>query len=66
MSHAGGKIDDRLLNQVAGATPRRLKGNLAKGADIRFEPSEVRLLASSMVGFVRDATIKVDEAVSAG
>jgi hypothetical protein len=46
--HAGGVIDAKLVRQVTGAQPRELLPELAVGARLRFQPSDVRLLADSM------------------
>jgi hypothetical protein len=62
LAHAGGRIDERLLNQVSGATPRRLKRTLVAGENIVFEPAEVRALATAMTDFVDAAIAKVDVA----
>ena len=54
--HAGGEIDDRFLNQVADAHPRRLKTALPRDGALRFDPAEVNALGTAMSAFV-DRTI---------
>jgi hypothetical protein len=46
--HAGGIVDNKLIRQVADAKPRTLMPAPALGDYIRFQPSDVRLLAASM------------------
>jgi hypothetical protein len=59
MAHAGGRVDDRLINQISGANPRRLKvAPLASGEDVVFNPEEVRLLADAMVAFFASSVDK--------
>ncbi|MBA3886540.1 MAG: hypothetical protein H0X67_12545 [Acidobacteria bacterium] len=56
--HAGGAADSKLIRQVAGAHPRGLMPQVELGEHIRFQPSDVRLLAASMtacVGSIVDA-----------
>lgn len=51
--HAGSVIDNKMIRQVAGAQPRALMPKLNVGEHIRFQPSDVRLLAASMTACVR-------------
>lgn len=51
--HAGGVIDNKLIRQIAGAHPRVLMPQLKIGEPIRFQPSDVRLLTTSMTACVR-------------
>jgi len=60
MAHAGGRIDERFLRQVAGAIPRRLKLSVPASGVIQFEPEEVRQLASSMTSFIDQAIAKLE------
>jgi hypothetical protein len=60
MAHAGGKVDERFLKQVSGASPRRLKASLPSAGTIQFEPEEVRQLASSMIAFVDQAIARLE------
>lgn len=46
--HAGGVVDEKMVNQVSGAKPRGLKDTIKQGDVIRFSPSEVRALSASM------------------
>jgi hypothetical protein len=50
--HAGGFVDQRMINQTSGAVPRTLKDSLVLGAAIRFSPEEVRILKDSMMTYV--------------
>jgi len=58
MAHAGGRVDDRLLRQLSGANPRRLKAKLVAGELIVFDPAEVRLLAGAMTDVIDSAIAK--------
>jgi hypothetical protein len=66
MAHAGGKIDDRFINQVSGASPRRLKVTLVRGIAIQFDPNEIRVLSSSMTAFIEAAIEKVTSMLEHG
>lgn len=56
MAHAGGRVDDRLMNQISGANPRRLKAlPFVHGEEVAFNPDEVRSLSESMLIFVGGA-----------
>lgn len=46
--HAGGVVDERLVKQVARATPRHIKEDLAHDARIQFDTNEITILAESM------------------
>lgn len=50
--HAGGVIDNKMMRQVASAQPRALLPTPKLGEHIRFQPSDVRLLAASMTACV--------------
>jgi hypothetical protein len=50
--HAGGIIDNKMIRQVAGAQPRALMPAPKLGEHIRFQPSDIRLLATSMTACV--------------
>jgi len=65
MAHAGGRIDERFLKQVAGAKPRRLKRDLPSTGIIQSQPEEVRQLASSMIAFVDQAIVRLDSTFGA-
>jgi len=59
MAHAGGRVDDRLMNQISGANPRRLKSApFVRGEYVAFNPEEVRSLSESMLLFVVGAVEK--------
>jgi hypothetical protein len=59
MAHAGGRVDDRLMNQISGANPRRLKASpFVHGDYVAFNPEEVRSLSESMLLFVGTAVEK--------
>lgn len=63
--HAGGIVDEQMVNQVSGAKPRGLKNTIKQGNVIRFSPDEVRALSMSMTAYVRRVVGLLDEA-SAG
>jgi hypothetical protein len=50
--HAGSVIDDRMVRQVAGAKPRSLMENVAVGQAVRFTPTEIVELATSMKAYM--------------
>lgn len=54
--HAGGAIDERFLNQVTDARPRRLKPALSRTGVLSFDPAEVDALGTAMSSFL-DRTI---------
>ena len=54
--HAGGAIDERFLNQVTDARPRRLKPALPRTGVLSFDPAEVDALGTAMSSFL-DRTI---------
>jgi hypothetical protein len=64
IAHAGGVVDRRLLAQVKNAQPRQLKPELALGAEIQFEPAEIKLLADSMTQYVCYASDCVTSLIS--
>jgi hypothetical protein len=49
--HAGG-VDARMVRQVSGAHPRRLKPAIAVNERIEFTPDEVRQLGASMTSYI--------------
>ena len=62
MAHAGGRVDDRLIDQISGANPRQLKASaLVLGETVAFSPEEVRSLSDSMLDFVSDAARKCND-----
>jgi len=58
--HAAGTVDDRMINQLRSAVPRRLKRDLVRGAAVQFDPDEVRQLATSMTDYLNDVASRVD------
>lgn len=59
--HAGGTVNDRLMRQVANATPREIKLAITRGEHIEFQPEEVELISRSMEAYVKGLVIKVKE-----
>ncbi|MBI4809645.1 MAG: hypothetical protein HY799_11945 [Nitrosomonadales bacterium] len=57
--HAGGAVNDRLIRQVANATPREIKPAISRGEHIEFQPEEVELISRSMEAYVKGLVIKV-------
>lgn len=50
--HSGGVADDRLLRQVADATPRNVKVALSLGEVVQFSDLEVTSVAQSMMKYI--------------
>jgi hypothetical protein len=51
--HSGGLVDKQMLRQIGGATPRKLKQHVEANTPVRFTPPEVRLLATSMISYLK-------------
>jgi hypothetical protein len=62
--HTGGLVTDRLIHQVANASPRELKAKMTKGEHVQFSPDEVEIVSKSMVAYVQSLTYKVHEALA--
>jgi hypothetical protein len=58
--HASSVGDARMLNQLRAAEQRTLKADFVAGQSIRFSPSEVRELASSMQLYLRHLCAALD------
>lgn len=63
--HAGGKISERLLRQVASASPRDLKLSLEAGTLVQFEPEEVMCVAEEMRLYIESLGAQVEEKLHA-
>jgi hypothetical protein len=50
--HAGARVDRKLVNQLASATPRALKPEIAFGDHIQFQDDEIALLIDEMTRFI--------------
>jgi hypothetical protein len=50
--HEAGIVNSRIVNQIKGAIPRDLKGNLEEGDVIEFSKEEIRVVANSMLAYV--------------
>lgn len=57
--HAGGVTNDRLIRQVANATPRNLKTSITKGDHIHFSPEELEILSKNMEMYVQSLASKI-------
>jgi len=57
--HAGGLVNERLIRQVAGARPRRIKQTLALHADVQFTVEEVLQVAASMSSYIQTVSALV-------
>jgi len=62
--HVGGRVTDRLINQVSGASPRDLKPNLRLGDVLQFSPDEISLIAENMRQYVFTLSERVRIALS--
>lgn len=63
IAHAAGVVDRKMINQVKGAIPRRLRETLVEGEGIRFSTEEVRSLATSMGNHLSGLTATVATAI---
>src|SRR5262245_33008573 len=61
--HAGGIVDKKMLRQVSGCNPRRLKRELKLDDRLQFNPQEIRVLSESMTVYVNDATSALNGAL---
>lgn len=61
--HDSARINEKILNQVSGATPRDLKQDLS-GDLVKFSSQEVELVAKSMLSYLVSITRKVESRVS--
>ncbi len=59
--HADGKVDDRLLKQIANATPRKLKLDIALGQDVSFTEGEIEMAGASMKKYLIKVSGKTGE-----
>jgi hypothetical protein len=50
--HNGGVFSEKGAKQISSATPRGIKQGLQKGDRIQFEPSEIEIIASSMLCYI--------------
>jgi hypothetical protein len=50
--HAGGIVDDRMVHQVRGASPRTIRPTITANERLRFEPGEVRGVGDSMLTYL--------------
>ena len=57
--HTGARITERMMKQVVKATPRTLKQDLKRDAELVFAKEEVLELKAAMVAFVEDLVIKL-------
>jgi hypothetical protein len=57
--HTGGVVDEKLLRQVSGAKPRRVKENLRLGENVQFAPEEVERVAEAMRAYIGSLSSKV-------
>lgn len=62
--HAGGAVNDRLIRQIANASPRELKTKMTRGEHVQFSPDEVEIVSRSMETYVRLLAHKVHEALA--
>jgi hypothetical protein len=51
--HAGARTDERLVSQVRGAAPRKLKPEVEIGTPLSFTPAEIEILAESMRSYLK-------------
>jgi len=57
--HSGGMVDERLIRQISGAKPRRVKFSLIPGERVQFSDQEVMLVSDSMVQYLQSVAGKV-------
>lgn len=53
--HAGGVVDDKLVRQLSGASPRQLKPKLVSGQSVEFTVEEVSTVAEAMLSYLEAA-----------
>ena len=58
--HEGGVVNSRVVNQVRGAQPRKLKISIIQGDDISFSVDEISLLSESMLEYAQDLMDSVE------
>jgi len=52
--HAGGVVDDQLLRQLRGSSPRTVKPELKRNESLRFAEDEVQTIAVAMQSYLGD------------
>lgn len=57
--HEGAKVNARILKQVSGAKPRKLKEVLKESEQLNFTVDEIEMLGSYMKGYVSDLEKKI-------
>ena len=55
--HAGGLVNERLIRQVSGAQPRRIKPALTLNTNVQFTVEEVQLVAESMSSYIQTVSV---------
>jgi hypothetical protein len=61
--HTGGMVDDRVIRQLSGATPRSVKPKLNVGEHVQFSPEEVEMVAEAMCSYVAELSSKLSERI---
>jgi hypothetical protein len=59
--HEGGRVNERLLRQVAKAVPRKVKQELSQGDYVQFDPSEVEKVADAMSIYIERVAALISE-----
>jgi hypothetical protein len=63
MVHAGGRVTEKLLNQVAEAQPRKIKHDIRINEEIEFSEEEIKILTTSMMSYLKRLTDGTKEAL---
>jgi len=58
--HSGGEVGNRLIRQISGAKPRKLKPILNVGESIQFSVEEVSQVAKSMLAYLEAVASQVE------
>jgi hypothetical protein len=58
--HSGGEVGNRLIRQLSGAKPRKLKPILNVGESIQFSVEEVSQVAKSMLAYLEAVASQVE------